>query len=120
VIKTVIIFCCLLTACAASAETLNTENLKVYGRALANYQLCAQIAAESADKTMHSYYAEMFNDSSTEINAYPKSQSAIIYHEFTRSAAQLVKIDRRSMGKLCLSRFDLLSRKMQEKKSAGK
>lgn len=115
-----IIFCCLLIARSASAEALNTENLKVYGRALANYQLCAQIAAESGDKTMHSYYMEMFNDNSVEINAYPKSLSAVIYHELKRSSAQLAKIDRQSMGKFCASRFDPLSRKMQEKKLAGK
>ena len=65
---------------------------------------------------MHSYYADMFNDSSAEINAYPKSQSAVVYHELTRSSQQLAKINRQTMGQLCLSRFDLLSRKMQEKK----
>jgi len=120
VLKTVIIFCCLLTARAASADTLNTENLKVYGRALANYQLCTQIAGELGDKIMLSYYAEMFNDRSAEINAYPERLSAFIYQEFKRSEEQLAKIDRQSMGLLCLSRFDLLSRKMQEKKLAGK
>lgn len=119
-IKTVIIFCCLLTARSVSADTLNTENLKVYGRALANYQLCAQIAAESGDKAMRSYYADMFNDRSAQIKAYPENLSAVIYQEVKCSEEQLAKIDRQSMGLLCLSRFDLLSRKMQENKLAGK
>ena len=33
---------------------------------------------------------------------------------------KLGKIDKQSMGQLCLSRFDLLSRKMQEKKLMDK
>ena len=119
-IKRILIFCCLLNISLSFADTSSDESLQVYGRALANYQVCAQIAAELGDKTMHSYYSEMFNDSSAEINAYPKSLSAIIFNEFHRSADKLAQIDKQSMGQLCLSRFDLLSRKMQEKKLAAK
>ena len=99
-----------------SAAPLSDENLKVYGRALANYQVCARIAADLDDKTMLSYYSEMFNDSSVEINTYPKYLSKIVIKEFNRSVDKLSKIDEQSMGQLCLSRFDSLSRKMQKKK----
>jgi hypothetical protein len=119
-LKRIIIFCCLLNISVASAETLSGQNLKLYGRALANYQVCARIAASLGDKTMHSYYAEMFNDSSAEINTYPKSLSYIVIKEFNLSVDKLSKINKQNMGKLCLSRFDSLSRKMQEKKLSAK
>lgn len=99
-----------------SAAPLSDESLKVSGRALANYQVCAQIAADLDDKTMLSYYSEMFNDSSVEINTYPKDLAHIVIKEFNSSVDRLSKIDKRSMVMLCLNRFDSLTRKMQEKK----
>lgn len=100
----------------ASAEILSDQNLKTDGRALANYQVCAQIADLIGDKAMHSYYAEMFNDSWAVINTYSKNQSYIVIQEFDLTLDKLGKINKQNMEQLCLSRFDPLSRKVLEKK----
>ena len=119
-IKRLILFYCLANTCLSFAEPLNDENLKIYGRSLANYQVCAQIAGELDDKAMRSYYSEMFTDSYAEIKAYSQELFQIIVKEFDRSVDKLAEIDKQSMATLCSSRFDALSRKMLEKKLAGK
>jgi hypothetical protein len=69
---------------------------------------------------MVSYYSEMFADSSAEVNRYSEKQSEIVVKEFKRSVNKLVKINKQVMGQLCLSRFDPITRKMQENKLAGR
>lgn len=111
--KNVIIFCFLLTTCLSFATTLNESDVKIVGRALANYQVCSEIAEDQGDKVMHSYYSEMFNDSAAEIRTYPLHLVDIIYREFSDSVDRLKQIDKQGMKQFCLSRFGELSRKMQ-------
>lgn len=119
-IKKTILFCILTKACIAVAEPINNETLQLSGRALANYQICAQVAEDLGDKTMHSYYSEMFNDRSIEINQYPQSDSQIVFLEFNKSIIKLANISLPAMTIICSKRFDSLTRKMQEKKLSSK
>ncbi len=102
------------------AEAITDHELKIVGRSLANYELCSDISSELEDKAMFHYYREMYNDSLRDIKAYQTIQREIIINEQQKSAIKLAKIDRKNFGEFCLSRFDLLSRKMQEKKLVGK
>jgi hypothetical protein len=120
VIKKVILFCFLANSCLAFAEPLNDKSLQLSGGALANYQICSQIALELGDKTMYSYYSEMFNDRSVEITHYPQKKSQIAFLEFNKSVVKLANIALPAMTMICLKRLDLLTRKMQEKKLASK
>lgn len=102
------------------AEPFSDAQLKTLGRSLANYKACSDIAAEMGDSVMFSYYSEMYNDSLLKRQNHPKNLSDIVAIEQQKSAIKLAKIDRVNLGKLCLSRFDLLSRKMQENKLMDK
>jgi hypothetical protein len=114
----VFIICCLINSCFSFADPLTDNSLKVAGRALANYQVCEQLAADINDKAMVSYYSQMFADSSAKINRFTEKQSEFVIQEFKRSVNKLLKINTRVMTQLCLRRFDPLTRKMQEKKLA--
>ena len=118
--KKVIPFYCLFAIGLAYAEPLDDEHLKGLGRALANYQSCAQIAEHRGDKAMQNYYIEMFNDSFSDINTYPKSRSAIVFEAFNQGMDKLSQFDNEMLGQFCLSRFSLLSRQIQEKKLSMK
>ena len=99
-----------------SLSTVASEkDLKLTGRSLANYQLCAEISKQLGDTKMEHYYSEMFNDTVLEVRYYPLNESEIIFKEELKSRAKLAKIDTRNMQSLCLNRFDFLSRKMQKK-----
>ena len=98
------------------AKGSGADNLSATGRALANYKSCALVALDIDDQVMYHYYNDMFSDSAFEIRGYPLSQSEIVFKAFDESLDRLVKIDREALTKLCLSRLDLLSRQMQEKK----
>lgn len=104
----------------SSAKAFSDEELKTVGRALANYQVCSDISSDMGDSVMLSYYSEMYNDSLRESETYQKTQSDIVFNEQRSSTVKLAKLDRKNLGELCLSRFDLLSRKMQENKLVGK
>jgi hypothetical protein len=116
VLKRSLLFYCLFNSGFAIAAPAANEDLQLSGRALANYQVCTQMAEDMGDNVMHSYYAEMFADGSAELNGYSPKQQQIAINEFNRSVQKLGKINKQAMGQLCLSRFDTLSRKMQEKK----
>ncbi|WP_019613002.1 hypothetical protein [Psychromonas ossibalaenae] len=103
-----------------AAATVNEQDLKILGRALANYQLCSDISVELDDKAMFNYYSEMYKYSLLQVSTYSHNDAEIVSEEQQRSMLKLAKIDRKSLGGLCLSRFDLLSRKMQENKLAAK
>lgn len=115
-----IIFFLLFYISISSAKTFSDEELKIAGRALANYQVCSEISSEMGDSVMLSYYSEMYSDSLRESKNHPKIQSDIVFNEQQSSTIKLAKLDRKNLGELCLSRFDPLSRKMQENKLAGK
>ena len=66
------------------------------------------------------YYAEMFADTLSAIHHYPKEQSKIVEQEFQLSINKLSKLNEQSLALFCASRFNQLSRKMQEKKLAKK
>ena len=119
VIKKVILFYFLTNTCLSFASPVSNESLQLSGRALANYQICAQIAENIGDKTMHSYYSEMFKDSSAANRHYSQQQSQIISLEFNKSIVKLADIEQSIMAIICAKRFDLLTRKMQEKKLAS-
>ena len=118
--KKLLLVCCLLNSEALLAQPLTAEKLMVSGRALANYQTCSQLAQELGDSAMYGYYSDMFHDSAAIINRYPESQSKIVYGEFTRSMIKFKRLNKMRLGAFCSSRFSLLSRKMQERKLAGK
>ncbi len=111
----------LLFYISTSAAGANTDlELKTLGRSLANYRLCSDISVELDDKAMFNYYSEMYNDGLLKVAAYSQSGAEMVNKELQMSALKLAKIDRASLGGLCLSRFDLLSRKMQENKLVEK
>lgn len=97
------------------SSVASEKDLKLIGRSLANYQVCAEIGKQSGDTKMDHYYSEMFNDTVLEVRYYPLNESEIIFKEELKSRAKLKKIDLKNMQSLCLNRFDLLSRKMQKK-----
>jgi len=105
---------------ASFANVLSDEEVKILGRSLANYQICAAISVEMGDPVMLSYYSDMYNDGLLKRNTYPKNKLEMVIAEQQSSATKLAGIDRKSLGELCLSRFELLSRKMQKNKLAGK
>ncbi|WP_028864234.1 hypothetical protein [Psychromonas aquimarina] len=115
-----LIFVLLFNAQLLSAAAAAEQDLKILGRSLANYQLCSDISVELDDKAMFNYYSEMYNDSVLELKAYSTAQVKTVTAEQYWSVFKLAAVDRKSVGLLCLSRFDLLSRKMQENKLAGK
>lgn len=105
---------------ASFANVLSDEEVKLLGRSLANYQICGDISVEMGDPVMLSYYRDMYNDGLLKRNTYPKNKLEMVIAEQQNSATKLARIDRKSLEELCLSRFDLLSRKIQENKLAGK
>ena len=110
------LFCFLTHACISFATPVSNKSLQLSGRALANYQMCAQIAENIGDKTMHNYYFEMFKDSTAANRHYSQQQLQIISLEFNKSIVKLANIDQAIMAIICSKRFDPLTRKMQEKK----
>jgi hypothetical protein len=101
---------------AVNATQITDEELKTSGRALANYHLCADIAKKQNDSTMYYYYNEMYDDSLLGSKMLPIWQVQVIFDEQQKSRQKLAKIDKNSFEKLCLSRFDELTRKIYETK----
>ena len=110
------IFVFLFAYSLAQAEQSRDEQLKMTGRALANYQLCANIAQQRKDPAMFNYYSEMYFDTIQAGKMLPIWQVQIIFDVQQKTAIKLITIDKSSLAQLCISRFDALSRKMQEKK----
>ncbi len=117
-IFTIVVF--IFTAFQAVAAQSSDEQLKITGRALANYQFCKNAAQKSHDPAMFNYYNEMYFDSLQAGRVLPIRQVQIIFDEQKKTAVKLVAIDERSLTELCIRRFDALSRKMQEQKLTEK
>ena len=101
---------------AVSAEQVTDEQLKTSGRALANYKLCADIAKLRQDGAMVHYYSEMYHDTLLESKKLPIWQAQIIFDAQQETSHKLSKIDKSNFERLCLSRFDELTRKIYENK----
>ena len=86
--------------------------LNEQGRALANYQVCSQIATNVNDEAMLNYYLKMFNDSQLSALTLPSQELERVYFAWQKSEQVLLSLDKGSLLKICLSRFDLLSREM--------
>ena len=108
----------LLVSLAVNAKPLSDQQLKLTGRALANYQLCTGVAKNRSDSAMFHYYNDMYNDSLRAGKLLYIGGVQVIFTEQQKSAIKLAQIDKDSLTQLCLSRFDALSRKMQEQKMA--
>ncbi len=117
-IFTIIVF--LLVPLLAGAKQVSDQQLKITGRALANYQLCANVAQDGNDQAMFNYYSEMYSDSLQAGLMLYIRRVQLIYNEQQKTAVKLAQIDRESITLLCTSRFDVLSRKMQEQKITKK
>lgn len=96
------------------------SELQATGKQLANYQACAKVAQNINDPALFHYYNDMFEDSAAAIRFYPLNHSEIVFKAFFQGKTLLTKLDSASFTSLCLSRFDALSRKMQEAKLAPK
>lgn len=96
------------------------SELKGTGKQLANYQACAKVAKNINDPALFHYYNDMFEDSAEAIRFYPLNHSEIVFKAFFQGKILLAELDSTSFASLCLSRFDSLSRKMQEAKLASK
>ncbi|MCG6199873.1 hypothetical protein [Psychromonas antarctica] len=102
------------------ASAVTDDELKTIGQTLANYHMCSKLSLEMGDKAMLNYYSEMYDDSLLKAQDYQEGQLDIVIVEEKIGMAKLAKIDPENLGQFCLIRFDLLSRKMQEKKLAPK
>ncbi|MFT7053087.1 MAG: hypothetical protein ACJAU1_000639 [Psychromonas sp.] len=106
----------MLVSLALDAKPLSDQDLKITGRALANYQLCADVAKNGKDPAMFNYYSDMYNDSLRAGRLLYIGQVQVIFSEQKKTAIKLAQMNRGSIEQLCISRFDDLSRKMQEQK----
>ncbi|MFT6927418.1 MAG: hypothetical protein ACJAZP_003052 [Psychromonas sp.] len=109
----------LLISLSVNAKPLSDQQLKLTGRALANYQLCSDVAEDRNDPAMFHYYNDMYNDSLRAGKLLYIGGVQVIFTEQQKTAIKLDQIDKDSITLLCLSRFDGLSRKMQEQKMAA-
>ncbi len=94
------------------ANNIDTHEL---GRSLANYQACSEVSVMMNDDQMFNYYQNMLNDTRFALLALTSEKSKQVYVTWTKSEAVLVNIGEQSLQKICLSRFDELSRKMFNK-----
>jgi hypothetical protein len=92
--------------------TANNSDPDELGRSLANYKVCSQTAIDIDDHKMHFYYQKMLNDIGLSILAFNDTDAREVYLAWDKSEKVLLKIDKQSLLKICLSRFDSLSRKM--------
>ena len=115
-LRTVLFFFCVMTSHILFAQSLDIDDLKSQGRALANYQTCAELAKDSQDKIMQSYYSDMYADMSLKVERYPAPKSAIVNNAYQLSLVEFTKLNRKNLAVFCGSRLDDLTRKMQAKK----
>ena len=94
------------------------EELQETGRQLANYQACSEVAENINDLALYRYFDSMFEDAASDVRFYPLNESEIVFRAFFKSTHLLKKIDSANLASLCLSRFDRLSRQMQDAKIA--
>lgn len=97
------------TVSMARANNSDTHEL---GRSLANYKVCSQAAIDIDDYKMGFYYQKMLNDIALSILAFNHTDAREVYLAWDKSEKVLLKIGKQSLLKICLSRFDPLSRKM--------
>ncbi|HEY5715274.1 MAG TPA: hypothetical protein VIS54_02580 [Psychromonas sp.] len=115
--KLLLITVFLFVSLLADAKPLSDQQLKITGRALANYQLCANVAQNRKDPAMFNYYRGMYLGSLQAGRMLYIRQVQVIFDEQKKTAVKLAQIDKKSITSLCISRFDALSRKMQEQKN---
>jgi len=118
--KILILTVFLLFSLALDAKPLSDLDLKITGRALANYQICTDVAKNLQDPAMFNYYNDMYKDSLDAGKLFQIGEVQVIFAEQQKTAIKLAQIDKDSIKLLCISRFDPLSRKMQEQKIAEK
>lgn len=110
--RTFIFLCLLLTYPLVVVAQQDNDEL---GRAMANYQACGQAALQFNDQAMFVYYQQMFNDSRLSTLAFDDASAEQVYRAWAASEKALQRIASKHLHKLCLSRFDDLSRQMINK-----
>ena len=110
------IFIFLFISWQINATQISAQQLKITGRALANYQLCTNVAERRHDQAMFNYYTEMYFDSLQAGKMLTIWQVQVIFDEQQTTASKLAEIDKEDITQLCISRFDRLSRRIQEQK----
>jgi len=93
----------------------NQEDSNELGRSIANYQACSKVALDINDQPMFSYYQAMMNDTAVFILSLDKRNAEAVYDIWDNSEAVLLNMPRQHLQKICLSRFDALSRQMLNK-----
>ena len=100
-----------------SCTTIWAENrdMNEIGRSLANYQACSQMSIEASDEKMFVYYQTMLNDIGMSVLSFDHNSAKQVYDTWDKSGNILSKISNKNLMKICLSRFDVLSRQMANK-----
>lgn len=109
-IKYLIILIIITPVFFINAANFSEADLKVKGRAIANYDICKVLANQYSDLVMAYYYADMLQDGLAEIETYTSLQHQVIERERTKGIVTLSKIKSASMNRLCQNRFDPVSR----------
>lgn len=102
----------LLFTFSSSLLWATPQSFKQLGRSLANYQVCSEVALSIADLQMNNYYKNMFNDTQLQLLSQSTENTRIVYATWDNSEKVLLKIGGENLQKICLSRFDALSRQM--------
>jgi len=103
---------CVLMLFSQSIAWATNNDADELGRSLANYQGCSQIATDINDGDMLIYYQNMLNDTRLSILRFNKTKAEEVYLAWNKSEQVLLKIGVQNLQKVCLSRFDALSRQM--------
>lgn len=93
----------------------NAQKMDELGRSLANYQVCSLVSTAISDEQMFNYYQKMFNDTGLRVLSLNAQLASQVYVAWGKSEKLLLTIEKKSLQKICLSRFDGLSRKMLSK-----
>ena len=98
-----------------SSAWAENRDVNEIGRSLANYQACSQMSIEASDENMFIYYQEMLNDIGMSVLSFDQNAAKKVYDAWDESEGILLKINDKNLMRVCLSRFDLLSRQMANK-----
>ncbi|GLS89263.1 hypothetical protein GCM10007916_03300 [Psychromonas marina] len=103
---------CMLLLFSQSVAWANNRDTDELGRSLANYQICSQISNDINDREMLIYYQKMLNDIRLSILHFKATDATEVYLAWDKSEKVLLKVGMQNLQKICLSRFDALSRQM--------
>lgn len=92
-----------------------SRDADLLGRSLANYDACSNIALTINDEQMFIYYRRMFNDTGLSILSFHDEPAMQVYSAWEKSENVLLTIGKKNLKRICLSRFDDLSRNMVNK-----